>query len=878
MVNRPFLLLFLTLLLVVSHASAQSTPSSSSWVPRDEDVRILEVAVGPYTLEDVILVYQDGTTTLIPLGLLSELLDIAVVASPASGTAEGFVIREDRTFFLDTARTEVVLDGKIQTYDPNRVHVLSDDIYVDSQLLARWYPMRLDIDLFASRLRIISTEPLPFEQRLERERRIALARAYLEREAIDYPRHYEPYKMWSVPFIDQTLRVSARKEPDDETLYPWRYTTYATADLLKHEASMYLDGYEEDALETFRFTLGRKDPEGELLGALNAREYAIGSVLEPSQKLLTRTGKQPPGFRLSNFPLTRQDQFDSQTFIGDLPPGWQVELYRNNTLIRFQQQGIEGQYRFEDVPLLFGSNYFRLVFYGPQGQRRVEEFRFELGDALTPPGQHNYRVVATEDEIEGYRGVAQYSVGLNKNISAAASLTSFPLFIADQSEQHNYLQAGLLTYWKALFFTFGAVDDTESGSAFDWSFQTRYKSTMFKLEETYLNDFVSEVFLPTQAPIDRRSLARLDTAIPPTFLPRIPITFGYERDYYSSNTTFTRFTNQISMQGRYAGFTNDLTWQETTGASELFNGVFALSYNSVRYGLRGTLNYEMKPRDELTNAAVTMDVRRLGVYQLSLTVNHSLDLDTTQYTVSASKPVGNYALTLLGRYATDDSYEVGLAFNVSLGQDPRTNDWEFDARTLASLGSVSAQVFLDTNQDGLKDEDEEALPNVAFDLNGGRQRVRTNEEGVAFLTGLPAHVPANIEVAKSTLEDPLWVSTIDGVRIVPRPGQPIQLDFPVFMTGEIDGTVLFERDGRSTGAGRVDLQLLDQRGLVIKTIQTAFDGFFVFSNVPVGKYQVRVAPEQISELQLQTLRPLQVEVTSDNLFFSGADIVLNPVK
>ena len=474
--------------------------------------------------------------------------------------------------------------------------------------------------------------------------------------------------------------------------------------------------------------------------------------------------------------------------------------------------------------------------------------------------------------------MAQYSVGLNKNVTAAASLTSVPLFIADQSEQHTYIQAGLLSYWKSLFFTLGGVDDTEGGSAIDWSFQTRYKSTIFKLEETYLDDFVSEVFLPTQAPIERRTFARLDTAIPPTFLPRIPITFGYERDNYENNGYFQRFTNQISMQGRYAGFTNDLTWQETTTASELFNGIFAISYNTTRYGLRGTLNYEMKPRDELTNAALTMDIRQLGVYQLSFIVNHSLDLDVTQYTVSASKPVGNYALTLLGRYGTDDTYELGVAFNVSLGQDPRTSNWEFDARTLASLGSVSAQVFLDTNQDGLLDEDEEPLPSVAFDVNNGRQRVRTNEEGVAFLTGLPAHTPANLEVAKSTLEDPLWVSTIEGVRIVPRPGQPIQLDFPIFMTGEVDGTVYFERDGRTTGAGRVKLQLLDKYDRVIQTIQTAYDGFFVFSNVPVGKYKLQVAPEQIEELQLQILEPLQVEVNTDNLFFSGANFVLKQTQ
>ncbi len=865
------------MLLVILPTSAQ-TPSSSSWTPRDEDVRILEIAVGSFTLDDVILAYQDGNTTLVPLGLLSDLLDIAVVTDPAGGTAKGFIIQEDRTFFLDTSRTEVVREGKIEKYDPNRVHVLPDDIYVDSQLLARWYPIRINVDLFASRLTVISDEPLPFEQRLERERRIAMVRSRLERQEIEFPRHYEPFKMWSVPFIDQTFRVSTRKTTDGETLYPWRYTTYATSDLLKHEASMYLDGYEEDALENFRFTLGRKDPEGELLGALRAREYAVGSVLEPSQKLLTRPGKQQPGIRLSNFPLTRQEQFDSQTFIGDLPPGWQVELYRNNTLIRYQQRGIEGQYRFENVPLLFGSNYFRLVFYGPQGQSRVEEFRFELGDSLTPPGQHNYRATATQDETEGYRGVAQYSVGLNKNITAAASLTSIPLFIADQSEQHNYLQAGLLTYWKAFFFTLGGVDDTEGGSAIDWSFQTRYKSTIFKFEETYLDDFVSEVFLPTQAPIERRTFARLDTAIPPTFLPRIPITFGYERDNYENDGYFQRFTNQISMQGRYAGFTNDLTWQETTTASELFNGIFAISYNTTRYGLRGTLNYEMKPRDELTNAALTMDIRQLGVYQLSFILNHSLDQDVTQYTVSASKPVGKYALTLLGRYGTDDTYEVGVAFNVSLGQDPRTSNWEFDARTLASLGSVSAQVFLDTNQDGLLDEDEEPLPNVAFDVNNGRQRVRTNEQGVAFLTGLPSHTPANIQVAKSTLEDPLWVSTIEGVRIVPRPGQPIQLDFPIFMTGELDGTVFFERDGRTTGAGRVRLQLLDQKGRIVTTTTTAYDGFYVMSNIPVGKYQVRVAPDQMEALQLQTTTALPVEIRSDELFVSGADFILKPAN
>lgn len=69
---------------------------------------------------------------------------------------------------------------------------------------------------------------------------------------------------------------------------------------------------------------------------------------------------------------------------------------------------------------------------------------------------------------------------------------------------------------------------------------------------------------------------------------------------------------------------------------------------------------------------------------------------------------------------------------------------------------------------------------------------------------------------------------------------------------------------------------MDQNDRVVITTTTAYDGFYVLSNVPVGKYSLRVAPEQLAELQLQTSEPLQVEVTTKELFVSGADFVLAP--
>ena len=50
------------------------------------------------------------------------------------------------------------------------------------------------------------------------------------------------------------------------------------------------------------------------------------------------------------------------------------------------------------------------------------------------------------------------------------------------------------------------------------------------------------------------------------------------------------------------------------------------------------------------------------------------------------------------------------------------------------------------------------------------------------------------------------------------------------------------------------------------------------SNRPVGKYQVRVAPDQMEALKLQITTALAVEIRFDELFVSGADFLLQPIE
>jgi len=871
-------LTILSLLLTSYSTLVCSAEDTENWTPRDDDLRILELRVDLYRLEDVLAAYQRKDMLLIPMGALANILDLAVDVNPGDGIAQGFLFKENNTFFLDTSRNEVIIRGETQSYNNKLVYVLDDDIYVDATLLSRWFDIKINANLFSSTVMINSENPFPFLVKKEREERIAKTRARLAQEQAYYPHHYEPYDMWNVPFIDQTFDAT-RRQGDGQSTNTFRSTTFATADLLNMSSSLYLFVTDDDALNDFRFTLGKKDPESELLGVVRATEYALGYISEPRIKNLTIPGNQEPGALVSSFSLSRQNEYDRQRFRGDLLPGWEVELYQNDRLIGYQSVAVNGQYDFADIPLLYGKNYFRLVFYGPQGQVREQEEFFEVGQSLTKKGEHFYRALVSDNERGGNRATVQYDAGLSDQISASFIGASIPLDVNTTTvEQHNYVQAGLRAFWESFFITLDLIDDIDGGEAVDFDMQTGIGNTSIRFNHTILNHFFSEEYKLTQQEFKDKTEFRIDTSIPPGYIPRIPFSLELIMSDFESGNDRNEINNLISLQTYGLSLSNLLKYVQNSDIQNVFTGTLGISSNYKGYGLRGTLNYEFQPESEITNVDFTLRPPLYKNYQFTYGLNHSLRADLTELSASASKSVGSFNLSAGLRYNTDSIISLDARFSIGLGREPRENRWVPHALAIAGRGSVSARVFIDNNEDGLFNEGDEAVENVGFTVNNGYQQVRTNEAGIAFMTGLLEYVPVNLAVAVSTLEDPLWTPALEGMRIVPRPGQAMQLDFPIFTSGEIDGTVYLSRNGRTVPAGRVTVEVVDDRNRLVKTTTTEYDGFYVISNIPLGKYHIRVSQQQMDELNLTTEAEPAFEITADDQFESGIDFTLTQIN
>ena len=135
-------------------------------------LRLLEIHIGKFMMEDLLTAYQKQDMILIPIGALSELLDLAITVDTNNGIAKGNILRQDRDFYLDVKRGEVTIAGKLTQFNKQQAAIREfDDIYIDSNLLGDWLSMKLDIDLFNSQLKIVSKYPLPFESRKQREER-----------------------------------------------------------------------------------------------------------------------------------------------------------------------------------------------------------------------------------------------------------------------------------------------------------------------------------------------------------------------------------------------------------------------------------------------------------------------------------------------------------------------------------------------------------------------------------------------------------------------------------------------------------------------------------------------------------------------------------
>lgn len=841
----------------------------------EEEVFLFALRLDQATVSSTFPGFPAKDGVLVPLGELCRLLDLAIEVDPNRGRAWGFFIDEKRRFNLDVVAGTVVVAGRSLPLDRSLMELHADDIYVDTRLLATWLPLDFQVVLRSSSITVSPREPLPIQERWKRERMVGRLRPSEGPKA--FPRSPDPYRILEVPMVDETLRLTAQTSPAADRHVRAQSTTFAAGDFLGLSSNLYAILDTESGLSEFRMAMGRRDPHAGLLGPLKATEFAFGEVLDPGLNLLTLP-MAGTGALLTNYPLQRENAFDRHSFQGNLSPGWQVELYRNQALLGFQASRPDGRYEFLNVPLYFGWNDFRLVFYGPQGQRREEVVRFDVSENQTPEGEFQYRLVGVDPRLAGKRGQVEGRYGLSRQFTAGFSLSSLDL----DGRHHAYRGMDLQGFWKPLSATFSAVSDQFGGSVAQLGLRSRLGSTSLTVKHAELRDgFSSEVFRPIYGPIRSRSGLETSSLLPSLERSLVTLDLGAARDRLVAGGSIDRLYNRVStsLQGYF--LSNEITLTRGLDTATPFpattTGDFLASKFFRTFSLRAQANYQLSGGARRLNALSTfLETPVFIPFNLRAGLTHSVASNDTLVQLGAYKTQGAYALSVELGYSTRSRLSLDLTFRVGLAREPRNGRVHTQAQSIAGHGAVSARAFLDANGNGLMDADEKPLQGVGFLANGASQPASTDTKGVAFLTNLSGDLDANLSASSTTLEDPFMRPQGPGLRVTPRQGHVARIEVPVVLFGEITGTAYLKRDGASGEFPGLPLELVDSQGKPIKTTRTAFDGFYTLSDLPPGTYHLRVPDAEIQRLGLSKLPPIPVVVTSEGTVVDGLDLLLTP--
>ena len=839
------------------------SPSAAAWAPNADDSWLFDVRSGPYRLGDGVRGYQTPQGICVDLADVVLALDLAVRVDKKLRRATGWVFDERRSLTIDRETGEVRAGSESFRLGATTIRDTAAGWCVDLDSLNQWLGVPLTADLSNAVLRVDAKEKLPFQLAAERRARAASIRPQGQFDLASLPQAARPYTAWATPSVDVVASVGAVSDKRGGSYVQARYEIFAAGELLAQSFDARLSSDNEGVPDSLRMRLYRTDAQGQLLGPLKATHYGVGDVSLLSTGIVAASAPGR-GAVLTNRPVERPDAFDKTDFRGDLPAGWDAELYRNGQLLAFASPNGAGRYEFIDVPLQYGANGFEIVLYGPQGQIRREIKQVQVGLDSIPPQQSWYWAgVAQEnaDLIEfggrrtgafrrGWRGTAGVERGLDTRTSVAAYLHSLLI----ENVRYNYGEVALRRSIGPTLLEVGGSYADASGK--DGGGLAARASWLAAFGETYVRadalrgwgGFVSDRLLPNINAIYSVSVdqsVRLGRTI-------LPLHFDVRQvERWSGGDRFEA-SARASASFRAMTFTGQLDWSRTkapAGGPGPPDNLIATLLANARIGrvrVRGEARFALSGENGDTRMALIGEWAGKGEAEWRAELGYDRGLDRARGGLGYTHRFNKLQLSSFGEVASDGSVAASLALAFSFG--PKSaGGWRVSAEKLASRGQVIADVWMDENGDGVRQPGEAAMPGVPLTAGNAFVDAATDKAGRGTIDGLEPFRAVMIGIDAGSLPDPYVQPALPGVVVAPRPGVATRALLPMVAAGEIEG--IFRRDGGNVVEG-LRVELVDAEGRVRAATLTEFDGYFLFEGVAYGRYTVRPGKASAAALRL----------------------------
>ncbi len=830
-------------IMTIPVASAYAAP----WQPNEDDALLFDVRVGQWRVGDGVRGYQTDSGVCVDLADIIIAFDLPVRLDKKSRRATGCLFEENRTFTLDREASIVQIVNKDYAVTAADIRDVPEGWCVDSATLARWLNVEIKTDLSNALLIIKADRKLPFELAEERKARAGKFKPITQFDLKSLPQAKDPYKFFRTPSIDVVASTGISRDKRAGNRFDARYEIYASGEFAGASFDARLSSNDRGMPESLRLRGYKTDPDGGLLGPLDATHFALGDVSTNSTPLGIQSTAGRGGF-VTNRPLNRQANFDRTTFRGELPDGWDAELFRNDQLIGYVQSRGDGRYEFLDVALLYGQNRFEVILYGPQGQIRRDVKMIPVGLDSIPP-RETYYWAAVQDagrdlinlggtETSEYLGL-RGGFGLERGIDARTSVAGSWFTSMLRGRRQNYLEASVRRAIGPTLVELAAAGDLSGGYAVRGQILAQVGETLMSGETAWLmGGFQSERY-------DRDLRRRNSLSIDHSFKigrQHLPIRAEIRHSQRNDGGSRLEVEGRLSFNIKQITANAELEWTADHSRFGIdppsrLDASLRLSGRVGGLRLRGEAQFGLTGASGFRESKITGEWRAGERSDWRVEAGYSAGDKRGRLALGHTRRFSKFALTGQIEAASDGSVAANVALAFSIGPNPHNGGIRVASDKLASSGQAFAIVYQDENADGIRQAREQVQKAVELTAGLTARGLPTDERGRTVIDGLQPYEPILIGIDASSLPDPFVQPATSGVVVIPRPGVPVMIELPLVSAGEISGNL--QREGGKTLNG-VDIELLDTSGRVVKTTRSEYDGFFLFEFVPYGSYKMRV--------------------------------------
>ncbi len=844
---------------------------------------LLRPYVGKIFYSEDIYALRKNNTLYYSLGDVIDVLGLSVKFDEASGHGRGWFLREDWKISFDLKKGKIISRDQEYLLSEQDI-IIEDDInFIGQNKVEEIFGFKFSPDIAQQYIEIDSPHPLPKISQRNRQQKIVGQGNYLN--VAELPRQEAQSSWFDMNTADVRWGSRFRRAKNQK---PSKHHTALVAvegQALKHNAYGLVNYDNREVFNSAVMRLSKRSEDAVLLGPLHARSYTLGDT-RLAEIPLTGDARQELGFRVSNNKL-ENTQYETTDIEGDAIPGWDVELYRNGILAATISVDQAGQYEFSNVQLFGGDNNFELFFYGPQGEIRRKEINIPITRSALASQDGVYDVSVSLSDTQTYRknqaqdddqGTLHVAARYNKTIGNA--LTYVGVRHRDVEGEPKTFMAGGFTslIGHSILDANLGVDEKGSGAVKLAARRNISGWDLVTIAQIQSDDYAVDGEENPQT-------LRLSTSAQRSFtLAQASTANVFTRGEYSQNANgdsqMSRELGGSYQKGR-VNISNTLRYdtieQSNTGTRDHVDNALSVRANMGKLFVRGGINYDILPERKIDRYMAQVNYRPNNKISGDVMFTHDPDRSFSEARLNFNYTNDYFRASPFVEVDTNNELNAGVNFNFSVIDAPHQAMPLVTSDRVVGRGLVSSFVYHDKNGNRIFDADDEPLPDVVVESVNVRRRAETNDRGYSLINNLPTTRATDIHLDEETLPDSFMVAGFEGVSVLPNAGEVTALEFPVHLSGEIDGTISIEKkngDLKPIRRAAVNLYPLNKGNKKVIKTAAAFDGFYVASQIPPGRYLMAVSNETSKNNKAAASAPKIINIGYDGETLYGHNFKL----